>query len=64
MMELKQTIADCVLCADATLLEAFNRLEVIEEAAQMTFYAQQLGESHELSTTQCHEIDEMMGCHG
>ena len=53
-----------VLCIGDTLLQAFDRIEVLENAAKINLYATQLGGAVELDDGQCHEIDIMMGRDG
>ncbi len=53
-----------VLCIGDTLLQAFDRIEVLENAAKINVYAAQLGGAAELDTGQCREIDTMMGRNG
>ena len=50
-----------VLCIGDTLLQAFDRIEVLENAAKINLYAAQLGGGVELDETQLREIDAMMG---
>ena len=44
-----------------TLLEAFDRLEVMENLAQIQIHAETLGGCRELTPDQCRELDELMG---
>ena len=53
-----------VLCTGDTLLQAFDRIEVLENAAKITLYAAQLGGATELNNDQCRDIDIMMGKDG
>lgn len=53
-----------VLCVGDTLLQAFDRIEVLENAAQIHLYSAQLGGAIELNTEQCRAIDLMMGRDG
>jgi len=53
-----------VLCIGDTLLQAFDRIEVLENAAKINVYATQLGGAVELDDGQCREIDIMMGRDG
>ena len=53
-----------VLCIGDTLLQAFDRIEVLENAAKINVYAAQLGGAVELDDGQCREIDIMMGRDG
>ncbi len=48
------------VCVGSNLLEAFDRLEVLEAAAQMTVIAEQLGNIRMLTSEQCDDIDCMM----
>ena len=50
-----------VLCVGDTLLQAFDRIEVLENTAKINLYAAQLGGGVELDETQLREIDAMMG---
>lgn len=50
-----------VLCVGDTLLQAFDRIEVLENTAKINLYAAQLGGGVELDETQLREIDGMMG---
>ena len=50
-----------VLTTGRTLLEAFDRLEVLESAARLTLISRQLGAVHELSVAQLRELDRMLG---
>jgi L-fuculose-phosphate aldolase len=72
--ELAQIVAEglgqacCVLMANhgvltvgSSLLEAFDRLEIVEEAAQLTLISRQIGGLQPLQTTQLREIDQLMG---
>lgn len=49
-----------VLCVGRTLLEAFDRVEVLEQAARIQLYVTRLGEAVEMSPQQCCDIDAMM----
>ena len=53
-----------VLCIGDSLLQAFDRIEVLENAAKINLCANQLGGARELTDAQCHEIDGMMGRNG
>jgi L-fuculose-phosphate aldolase len=53
-----------VLCIGDTLLQAFDRIEVLENAAKITLNAAQLGGARELTDEQCREIAAMMGRNG
>ena len=50
-----------VLTVGQTLLQAFDRLEVLEAASRMTLFAQLRGESQTLSEKRLAEIDAMHG---
>ena len=50
-----------VLAVGATLLEAFDRLEVLENVARINLYAAALGPVRELTASQRHELDLLMG---
>lgn len=50
-----------VLCVGDTLLQAFDRIEVLENAARINLYVAQLGGGVELDEIQLREIDDMMG---
>lgn len=50
-----------VLTTGSSLLEAFDRLEVLEAAARLTLTTRQIGEIHELTQVQLNEIDKLMG---
>ena len=50
-----------ILTTGKTLLEAFDRLEVIEFAARITLTASQLGQVRELTPPQLAAIAAMMG---
>ncbi len=50
-----------VLCVGDTLLQAFDRIEVLENTAKINLYAAQLGGGVELDETQLRDIDAMMG---
>jgi L-fuculose-phosphate aldolase len=50
-----------VLCTGDTLLQAFDRIEVLENAARINLYVAQLGGGVELDENQLREIDAMMG---
>ena len=48
-----------VLAVGNSLLEAFNRIEVLEAAAKITLITELLGEKKELSESQLHEMKSM-----
>ncbi|MCD4732267.1 MAG: class II aldolase/adducin family protein [Bacteroidales bacterium] len=48
-----------ILAVGESLLQAYDRLEVTETAAKMTFITDMLGEQKELSETELKEIDEL-----
>ena len=48
-----------VLAVGNSLLQAYDRLEVTETAAKMTFITDMMGERKELSETELNEIDEL-----
>lgn len=50
-----------VLCIGDTLLEAFDRVEVLENTARINLQLEQLGGGVELDRGQLREIDAMMG---
>ncbi len=50
-----------VVALGATLLEAFDRLELVEAAARITLTARQLGGCSELNPVQCAELDRLVG---
>jgi L-fuculose-phosphate aldolase len=50
-----------VLCIGETLLQAFDRIEVLENTAKINLYAAQLGGGVELDEIQLREINAMMG---
>ncbi len=50
-----------VLAVGTTLLEAFDRLEVLERAAQTTMVVNQIGDVRELSKEHLGALDKMMG---
>ena len=50
-----------IVCLGKDLLEAFNRMEVLEAAAKISFASTLLGDVKELSTKECKEIDAFMG---
>ncbi|MEA2069517.1 MAG: class II aldolase/adducin family protein [Verrucomicrobiota bacterium] len=50
-----------VLCTGNSLLQAFDRIEVLENAAKINLLVAQLGGGVELNETQLREIDTMMG---
>lgn len=50
-----------VVATGATLLQAFDRLELIEAAAKMTLVARQLEGATELSPDRCAALDKLMG---
>ena len=71
---LAETIADCatrapcilmenhgVVTVGATLLQAFDRMELIEAAARTTLIARQLGSVRPLTQSQLAKLDKMMG---
>ncbi|MBN1414099.1 MAG: class II aldolase/adducin family protein [Bacteroidales bacterium] len=49
-----------VVCLGQTLLEAFNRMEVLEAAAKMTLITALLNEKKELNPKQLREIDDLL----
>ncbi len=49
------------LTTGATLLEAFDRLEVLESAARLTLFTAQLGDVRELTPARRRELDAFMG---
>ncbi|NOY81045.1 MAG: class II aldolase/adducin family protein [Kiritimatiellaeota bacterium] len=58
----------CILMANhgaltlgTTLLEAFDRIEVLEAAARLTLYARLLGAPRALNAAELTELDEMLG---
>lgn len=53
-----------VLCVGDTLLQAFDRIEVLENTARINVYSDQLGDARELTDAQCQAIDELMGRNG
>lgn len=53
-----------VLCTGDTLLQAFDRIEVLENTAKINLNIGQLGGGTELNEEQLHEIAAMMGRHG
>jgi L-fuculose-phosphate aldolase len=52
------------LTVGGTLLEAFDRMEVLENAAKINLFAAQLGQPIELNKKQCEELDAWVGRHG
>ena len=50
-----------VLCTGNTLLQAFDRIEVLENAARINLYVAQLGGGVELDAVQLRDLDAMMG---
>ena len=50
-----------VLCVGDTLLQAFDRIEVLENTARINLHVAQLGGGVELDEAQLREIDDMMG---
>lgn len=50
-----------IICVGKTLLEAFNKMEVLESAAKISFIAEMLGKVKGLDPKQCEEIDKFMG---
>lgn len=50
-----------VLCVGKTLLEAFDRVEVLEQTARIQIYVGRLGDTVELNADRCREIDRVMG---
>ncbi len=52
------------LCVGGSLLEAFDRMEVLENAAKINLFAAQLGGVHELNDAQCAALDDWVGRHG
>jgi L-fuculose-phosphate aldolase len=76
--ELAQSVADAlgkehdavlmqnhgVLTVGRNLLEAFDRMEVLENAAKMTIHARQFNSVNELNAEQCAELDKWAGRHG
>ncbi|MDF7825845.1 class II aldolase/adducin family protein [Pontiellaceae bacterium B12227] len=53
-----------VLTVGTTLLEAFDRIEVLENAAKINIYARQLGPVTELTSDQLTELDIWVGRNG
>ena len=53
-----------VLCVGNSLLQAFDRIEVLENIAKIDLNIAQLGGGVELNPAQLQEIDTMMGRHG
>ena len=51
-----------ILTVGESLIEAFDRLEVLEEAAKMTVAARLIGTVHELSADRCSELDALRKC--
>ena len=76
--ELAQTVSacigpetSCILLANhgvvtlgASLLQAFDRLEVLEQVARINLYAAVLGDTVILDELQCRELDALMGREG
>ena len=50
-----------VLCIGNSLLQAFDRIEVLENTAKINLHVAQLGGGVELNEEQCRELDAMMG---
>jgi len=50
-----------VLCIGDSLLQAFDRIEVLENTAKINLHVAQLGGGVELNDEQCRELDTMMG---
>jgi len=50
-----------VLCIGDSLLQAFDRIEVLENTAKINLFAAQLGGGTELNETQRRELDDLMG---
>ena len=50
-----------VLCTGDSLLQAFDRIEVLENTARINLQVAQLGGGVELNAAQLREIDAMMG---
>ena len=50
-----------VLCIGDSLLQAFDRIEVLENTAKINLIAAQLGGGTELNETQRRELDDLMG---
>jgi len=50
-----------VVTVGKTLLEAFDRLELVEAAAKMTLTTRQLGDFHNLTAVQLEELDFFVG---
>jgi len=50
-----------VLAIGDTLLQAFNRIEVLEQLAKVTFFANVLGGGQGLTAKQCAALDRSMG---
>lgn len=53
-----------VLTVGHTLIEAFDRMEVLENAAKINIYAHQLGGEQELNNGQCAALDAWVGRNG
>ncbi|MEN7974069.1 MAG: class II aldolase/adducin family protein, partial [Verrucomicrobiota bacterium] len=53
-----------VLCTGTSLLQAFDRIEVLENTAKINLNLAQLGGGVELDDTQLKEIDTLMGRNG
>jgi L-fuculose-phosphate aldolase len=53
-----------VLTVGHTLLEAFDRMEVLENAARINIFTQLLGEGQELNDAQCAALDAWAGRNG
>ena len=52
-----------VLTIGTTLIEAFDRMEVLENAAKVNVFSKLIGEPRELTTEQCEELDKWVGRH-
>ncbi len=52
------------LCVGGSLLEAFDRMEVLENAAKINLFAAQLGGVSELNAEQCAALDTWVGRNG
>ncbi len=50
-----------VLCVGDSLLQAFDRIEVLENTAKINLHLAQLGGGVELNDEQCRELDSLMG---
>ena len=53
-----------VLTAGSDLLQAFDRMEVLENAAKINIYAHLLGHTQELNEVQCAALDEWVRRNG